>query len=180
MQKKFHSTVYTYGLDKDRFNVLIHGRQGDGSRLQINRLIKTIKAYNKTLVETKHVTPLFRIECETVEEKAIQDIITLFPNQTRIPTGNTLDAFQRLTQADGLIASYSAFSFSAYILNNRIDRMVVDAISDSSSFRHVWLSDRKEHLFVLDKHRRSLESTAAVSLVKDNLFCLDNGLYLIA
>jgi len=181
MQKMFHSTVHTYSLERNRYNVVVHIRKGDGFKSNDDQVLKTIHVLNQTIVETKHVMPLFWIECEFSDAPIVSNLLTQFPNQTRKPHGTTLDAFQRLTQADAIIAAYSSFSFSGYLLNNRTEKGVMDVIREPSpnDFRYTWLTNKSEHEYLLNEHRK-LSDNAKKFLTKDNLFIVNDDLYLMA
>ena len=172
LRDTFHAALTTYTLEPGRFNVVVHLRVGDGTKMPTEDTINAIYLYNKVITEELKEAPLFWIECETRTHPTLDILRKTYPTQIREHEQNgALHAFQRMTQADGLIIAVSSFSNAAYLLNNRTKPGVVNAIQNNlfgkPFFRTPWYKS-DDFIYLSNaslptssskhKHSRQLES----------------------
>lgn len=129
------------GFDLNRTNVVIHIRRGDaGGRMGgFDYFVEGMMYYNATL----DPAPLFWIETDESDWKGLLGFEKIFPGNIRFPSTASTDGqsvlttFHRFVMADGLVASYSSFSFAAAYLS-RAKKIVIED-NDFDGVRTQWL-----------------------------------------
>lgn len=165
LRQAYHATPKpATGFNPNETNIVVHIRRTDGIVGTLEYFIEGIKFFSNYTFPIPRGRPKFWIETDDWEWEGLVKLKEIDPDNIYF-TNTTVDPhtkreqlwtqFHRLVMADGIVSSYSSFSFAATYYSTAEKIVVgVNEIEDHNSRRLLFNHSRFQHIRYVPKRRR--------------------------